>query len=113
MSINACWRGGRRFKTKEYNQYIKDLLLVLPNEKIPKDCKLCFVAIFGVSSRGFDLDNAVKPFMDSLQAKYNFNDNRIYKIEIEKNIVKKGDEFISFELKEYSIYRNYILKKSI
>lgn len=52
----------------------------------------------GVSNRGFDVDNCAKPFIDILQKKYEFNDNRIYVLHVMKEIVKKGDEFIEFKI---------------
>lgn len=54
----------------------------------------------GVSNRGFDIDNAVKPFLDILQKKYGFNDNRIYSLNVSKRITPKGCEFISFDIFE-------------
>jgi len=53
-----------------------------------------------VSNKGFDLDNSLKPFIDILQKKYGFNDNRIYSITAMKRIVPKGEEFISFDIFE-------------
>ena len=34
---------------------------------------------FGVSNKRFDWDNGIKNFVDILQKKYHFDDNRIYK----------------------------------
>jgi len=47
-----------------------------------------------------DVDNILKPFIDCLQLKYNFNDKMIYKLIVEKDNVPKGSEFIKFSLKE-------------
>ena len=57
--------------------------------------------VWGLSSKLADYDNPIKAFQDILQKKYNFNDSKIYKATIIKEIVKKGDEFIKFEIKEY------------
>jgi Holliday junction resolvase RusA-like endonuclease len=54
---------------------------------------------WGFSNAGSDFDNPVKPFTDCLQKKYNFNDNRIIESHIKKVKVKKGDEYINFELR--------------
>jgi len=99
LSVNKAWRGGRRFKTKEYIQYKKDLFNLLPKIKIPEG-KLQVHYIFGVSSRGQDWDSPIKQFQDTLQEAYGFNDNRIYKGVVEKVIVPKGEEFIEFEIKK-------------
>jgi len=51
----------------------------------------------------FDWDNGIKPFVDILQKKYGFNDNKIFKGVVEKKIVGKGEEFISFDLKKLTL----------
>ena len=96
LSINEAYYG-RRTKTKEYRAFEKQLLLTLPSLNIP-DGELFFKLECGFSNRGSDFDNPIKPFVDVLQKKYGFNDNRIYKSIIEKTIVKKGDEFILFKI---------------
>ena len=72
----------------------------LPSIKIPQG-KLILIVIWGASSKASDTDNILKPFIDILQKKYNFNDKMIYKIEVEKMEVKKGEEFISFDLQSF------------
>jgi Holliday junction resolvase RusA-like endonuclease len=99
LSVNNCWQG-RRFKTKLYKQYEKDLLTILPPLEVPEG-KLLLKILVGFSSKLSDVDNMQKPFIDILQKKYKFNDNKIYRIEIEKTIVKKGDEFIKFSIDEF------------
>lgn len=100
LSVNKCWQG-RRFKTKEYKQFEKDLLLLLPkNYKIPLG-KLKITLKWGFSSSASDWDNPIKPIQDILQKKYDFNDNRIFKADVEKEIVKKGKEYIYFNIEKY------------
>ena len=53
---------------------------------------------FGFSSKLSDIDNGVKTFIDVLQKKYDFNDRRIYRLVVNKVIVKKGDEYINFKI---------------
>ncbi|HIF9256506.1 TPA: hypothetical protein ACX6Q6_003530 [Photobacterium damselae] len=45
-----------------------------------------------------DVDNCLKPFIDVLQKKYGFNDNRIFEIRIKKFLVPKGYEEILFSI---------------
>ncbi len=99
LSVNECWMG-RRFKTPKYKQYESDLLLLLKPYEIPSG-KLEIWINIGFSSSMSDLDNILKPFIDILQKKYGFNDNRIYKMVVEKETVKKGQEYISFGINEY------------
>jgi Holliday junction resolvase RusA-like endonuclease len=44
-------------------------------------------------------DNLVKCFQDALAEQYGFNDRQIYAWEFEKVDVKKGNEFVAFEIK--------------
>lgn len=97
LSVNECWKG-RRYKTDIYRKYEKEVLLMLPNYKIP-DGHLAIDITFGLSSSGGDWDNPIKPFMDILQKKYEFDDNRVYDAIVRKVIVKKGAEFVAFKIK--------------
>ena len=97
LSVNKAWRGGRRYKTEDYKRYEADLGFLLPHIDIPEG-KLEIHYIFGVSSKAFDYDNGIKQFQDVISKKYGFNDNRIYMATIEKIDVKKGEEYIEFEI---------------
>ena len=96
LSVNQVWQG-KRFKTKAYKEYEKDVLLNLKPMNV-EGGKLSLFLRFGLSSKNADIDNPVKPFVDCLQKRYCFNDRHIYKLVVEKVDVAKGDEFIEFEL---------------
>jgi len=97
LSVNEAWRG-RRFKTDKYSDYINHMLLILPPLNVP-DGELALEITFGLSSRAADIDNPLKCFIDCLQKKYGFDDKMIFKLFVEKVIVKKGAEFIEWELR--------------
>lgn len=98
LSVNQCWQG-KRFKTPKYKSYEMELLTCLkPNLTIPKGL-LHLSVTFGLSSKLNDIDNGLKPLIDILQKKYNFNDRDIYKLDVVKEIVPKGKEFIDFSIK--------------
>ena len=99
LSVNQAWMG-RKFKTKLYKDYEIELTLKLPKLKIDSESKLELNIIVGYSNKGSDIDNFLKPFIDILQKKYLFNDKNIYSLNIIKEIVSKGNEFIEFEIKE-------------
>lgn len=99
ISVNACWRGGARYKTQKYLDYKKELFYKLPKLEIDFTKKLSLVLDIGVCGQ-FDLDNSAKPFIDTLQEHYGFNDKQIKQIHLYKNVVKKGKEFLNFELNE-------------
>ncbi len=96
LSVNQAWKG-KRFKTPEYKAYEKEVMLLLPKVEIPEgSLKMWLTA--GLSSKQADIDNVAKPFIDILQKKYGFNDNQIYMLFMFKQIVKKGDEYMSFHI---------------
>lgn len=99
LSTNRCWQG-RRFKTPMYKAYEQELLLTLPRIKVPNG-KITAIYFVGYSNLLSDIDNFIKPFQDILQKKYNFNDKMIYRMIVEKEIVEKGKEYITFELIDY------------
>ena len=96
LSVNQAWQG-RRFKTQKYKSYERELLYKLPNLTIPKD-KLKLTIYFHLSNSNNDIDNSIKPFIDVLQKKYGFNDNKVYELSIHKIIVDKKSERITFNI---------------
>jgi len=96
LSVNQAWKG-RRFKTNLYKQYEHDLFFLLPKIKVPKG-KIKVYYEFGLSSKNADGDNCIKQFQDIIASKYQFNDKQIYKWEVVKVDVKKGEEYIKFNL---------------
>lgn len=99
LSVNDAYQG-RRFMTPEHKAYIQELFYRLPRLSIPDETKLKLSIIAGFSNNASDLSNILKPFEDILCKKYGVNDKWNYKIDLEKEIVKKGEEYISFSLTE-------------
>ena len=99
LSVNVAWQG-RRFKTDKYKAYEIELLLKLKKMEIPNG-KLSLKVKFGHSNSLSDIDNSLKPFIDILQKKYSFNDRDIYHLEVLKEIVPVGKEFIKFKIESY------------
>jgi len=95
LSVNQCWQG-KRFKTPAYKAYEKECLLQLRPLYIPPASRLVVRLRVWFSNAASDIDNPVKPILDILQKKYGFNDKLIYQLILNKQIVKKGDEFIEF-----------------
>jgi len=99
ISVNQCWQG-RRFKTNKYKSYEKEMLFRLPKIKIPEPPYKVYYE-FGFSSAASDLDNPIKPLQDILQKKYEFNDKDIFEMTAKRVKVKKGQEYLKFELTHY------------
>ena len=101
LSVNEAFQG-RRFKTDKYKQWIENSIIQLKLIPIPESQKLKLIVAFGVSNSAADIDNPLKPLLDLIQKKYGINDNRFYKLEVTKEIVKKGKEFIKFDIQEFN-----------
>lgn len=105
LSLNHAYRG-RRFATYELKKFKNDTYLSLPPKHLLKlnfgaNNPILELNVTYGTSKANDLDNLNKTFIDVLTEKYGFNDNKIYKITSIKHPVQKGEEYISFELKEY------------
>ena len=102
MSVNAAYttpKKAKRFKSPAYKAFIRDVGILLKKMDIP-DGELELVLNWGLSNYGgSDWDNPIKPFQDCLQKHLGFNDNRVKRGIVEKFRVKKGDEYIEFELR--------------
>ena len=98
VSVNEAWqvKGFRKFKSKKYNDFQKEVFTLLGNKKWPfnMDDYLNVVVKVGFSNRQSDLDNALKPLFDTLSTHYGWNDNKIYKIKADKIMVPKKEEYI-------------------
>lgn len=99
LSVNQVWQG-KRFKTPKYKTYEKALTLMLPKLKIDFKRDLSINLTFGFSSTLSDIDNPLKPILDVLQKKYGFDDKQIFELNVKKEIVKKGEEFIELTIIE-------------
>ena len=95
LSVNKAWQG-KRYKTNIYKSYEWALEGHLPKKIDIPEGKLFIKLTFGFTSAGSDWDNPIKPFVDILQKKYNFDDNRIYGGLVLKEITK--NPFIQFEI---------------
>ena len=99
LSVNQVWKG-RRFKTSKYKSYEKELKLLLPPIRIDFKKDLRIDITFGFSSASSDIDNPLKPLIDVLQRRYDFDDKQIYELNVKKKLVKKGNEFIELQINE-------------
>ncbi len=115
LSVNQAWKG-RRFKTDKYKNYEREIIYSLPDNLQSPEGKLFLFLHWGFSSAASDFDNPIKCFVDCLQKKYNFNDKLIKSSLIEVSNVKKGQDFIEWDLiafdKRCEFICDYFNKKS-
>ena len=98
LSVNVAWQG-KRFKTRAYLAYEQHLMYLLPRIEVPKWELSLFIRVW--ISKLSDIDNPLKPLLDIMQKKYDFNDKNIMLLQIEKVVVKKWEEFIQFKFEKY------------
>jgi Holliday junction resolvase RusA-like endonuclease len=91
---------GRHFPTQKLDDYKNALGYLLPKMEVPTG-RLAVQYVFGLSSKNTDGDNCGKAFQDALCEKYGFDDGDIFRWEVEKELVKKGGEFIKFSITRY------------
>jgi Holliday junction resolvase RusA-like endonuclease len=96
LSVNQVWQG-RRYKTEEYDEYIKDCLRLLPKRPIIKGFISVNLSFYLKNANRCDLDNLIKPLLDILKKRGYFQDDRyIQKIEAQK--VKSDKNRISIQI---------------
>lgn len=92
LSVNEAWKG-KRYKTDKYKCYEEMILWLLPaGVLIPKRIGINFA--FGFSNVKSDLDNPVKLILDIMQKRYGFNDSEVWELNVKKQKVEVGKEFI-------------------
>lgn len=102
LSVNEMYigrRNGTRVKSGKYRKWNNEIIYLMPKIKLPEP-PFKIVYEFGFSSKGSDIDNAVKPFQDVLQKHYGFNDNKIYEFTAKRVNVAKGKEYIKFKIEK-------------
>lgn len=90
-------RGRTTFKSAEYLAYQNEIRDELMGVDWPFGKEQVFFSVVaGVSNRGADIDNVIKPLLDTFQSMYeDFNDNKVYAVHLVKDIVPKGEEYLS------------------
>jgi Holliday junction resolvase RusA-like endonuclease len=96
IGINEQYKG-KRFLTDIGKKFKSDSAFFIPLAKLELE-KIKVVLEFGFSNSNQDIDGPVKSCLDILQKRLNFNDNIIYELAVKKQIVKKGEEFWSYEI---------------
>jgi len=98
LSVNEAFNG-RRTRSEKYDSFIRSMMFLLPKTiEIPDPVNVKLAIEFGFSSKGSDIDNCCKSFLDCLVKKYSFDDRQIYELHVFKSIVKKGEEYIKFKI---------------
>ena len=107
LSINQCFQG-RRYKTRNYDDYIKEFLILLPKKTQIKGEIGIKMMFWLQNSKRCDLDNLCKPILDILVKKGYIQDDRAVQ-EIYLKKVKSEIDNISIQI--YQLNQNYGISK--
>lgn len=99
LSINQAWQG-RRYKTKLYDDYIKELLYLLPQKAQIKAKKVAVeITLYLKNAERNDTDNFIKPLLDIIVKRgWIIDDRYIYKLIATK--VKSNQNKVSMKIYE-------------
>jgi len=88
--------------TAEYREFKSDIYSLLGEQEYDFDKydKFKLSLVVGFSSSLSDLDNSIKPLLDSMQLAMGFDDRQIFEIETLKDKVSKGEEYIMVRLEK-------------
>lgn len=87
ISVNAAWRGGRRFRTKEYLAFESAAIWLFKTQLTPMlgDKLYVRITIYHPNPLKFDVDNFQKPILDCLVKSGVIKDDRfIFKLVVTK-----------------------------
>jgi len=97
LSANEAFNG-TKVKSAKYRNFQNTMLFLLPMMNIPNKKPLKVTYEFGFSNLQSDIDNAIKQTTDVLSKKYGFNDMYVMEMNVKKFVVKKGSEYIKFDI---------------
>ena len=103
ISANKMFVMRNKHKTADYLKYQNEIRDELMGVLWPFGTdQVSFYVEGGVSTRAADLDNLIKPLLDTYQNIFDdFNDSKVYHIELNKKIVPKGEEYISVKVEQH------------
>ena len=98
----------RKQKTREYRDFqdeVRDTVIYTEGDKFVwpfGTSEVSFDVTVGLSNKNADLDNCIKPLLDTYQGMYeDFNDKRVYAIELIRKDVPRGQEFLEVSIYNY------------
>ena len=110
-SVNHAWlsNGKRRFRTKEYLAFEKEVASILGGTVLYGDTYEVHITLFPSSFRRYDADNRLKPMLDAItQAGLWADDSLVVYATIRKGMPIEGDAVACVEIENVSTYANPI-----
>ena len=103
LSANKMFYRAKQL-TREYREYREFIYEDIEDRKkwpFKDGESLEFSVMVGFSSKLADVDNCIKPLLDTFQYMFDFNDRFVFKVTIEKEYVKKGQEYFDVTVTDY------------
>ena len=90
------------FKTADYKRFQEEVASMLMGQEWPFETKpVLFIVYAGLSNRASDLDNIIKPLLDTYQNIFEeFNDKTVQGIILQRDRVKRGGEYLWVRIAE-------------
>ena len=103
FSANNMTYRNKAIKQKCYVEFQNEVRDCMMGCKWPfEDHPITIKVTAAFSTRAADLDNILKPLLDTYQGIFKeFNDNKVYKIIANKTIVDKGNEFLEVNVERF------------
>lgn len=101
LSVNKLYKGIKE-RSHYYKKFRREVFQTLNgcSSKVNLSGNLTFCMEVGFSSPLSDLSNAMKAIEDVLSEYFGFNDRQIVRIELDKLLVNKGDEYMKITIKK-------------
>jgi Holliday junction resolvase RusA-like endonuclease len=98
LSANRMFvrKGRTTYKTADYKRFQEEMAMILMGETWAfKDSPVHFIVYAGLSNKASDLDNIIKPLLDTYQNIFEeFNDKTVQGIILQRDRVKRGREYL-------------------
>lgn len=98
LSANRMFvrKGRTTYKTADYKRFQDEMAVMLMGETwVFKDSPVHFIVYAGLSNKASDLDNIIKPLLDTYQNIFEeFNDKTVQGIILQRDRVKRGREYL-------------------
>ena len=103
LSANKMFYRAKQL-TRDYREWREAIYEDIPMPRkwpFKQEQELEFTVMVGLSSKLADVDNCIKPLLDTFQYMFDFNDRMVFKVTIEKEHVKKGEEYFDVTVTKY------------
>jgi Holliday junction resolvase RusA-like endonuclease len=89
-------KGRTTYKTADYKRFQEDMAVILMDQTWDfKSNPVHFIVYAGLSNKASDLDNIIKPLLDTYQNIFEeFNDKTVQGIILQRDRVKRGGEYL-------------------